>query len=146
MRAAQPIGALDAGLNVSLSAVVPCRRKNARTKCISILTKFRRLTDDLVNVLVCPSLRLSACECSSVCSSFRSPCVRRPSALSPLFYIFLLNDSGYTHTHTVRSPAPTDAALVPNDLTTCGAHFECDQPAVPALSRAACSVSLQPLS
>ena len=34
-------------------------------------------------VLVCPS------ECSSVCSSFRSPCVRRPSALSPLFYLFL---------------------------------------------------------
>ena len=32
-------------------------------------------------VLVCPS------ECSSVCSSFRSPCVRRPSALSPLFYL-----------------------------------------------------------
>ena len=35
-------------------------------------------------VLVCPS------ECSSVCSSFRSPCVRRPSALSPLFYLLLL--------------------------------------------------------
>jgi hypothetical protein len=33
-------------------------------------------------VLVCPS------KCSSVCSSFRSPCVRRPSALSPLFYVF----------------------------------------------------------
>ena len=33
-------------------------------------------------VLVCPS------ECSFVCSSFRSSCVRRPSALSPLFYSF----------------------------------------------------------
>ena len=32
-------------------------------------------------VLVCPS------ECSSVCSSFRSSCVCRPSALSPLFYL-----------------------------------------------------------
>jgi hypothetical protein len=33
-------------------------------------------------VLVRPS------ECSSVCSSFRSPCVRRPSALSPLLYVY----------------------------------------------------------
>ena len=44
------------------------------------------------------------------------------------------------HSHAFAA----DAALVPNDLTTCGAHFECDRLAVPTLSRAACSVSLQP--
>ena len=42
----------------------------------------RRDRSGLPLVLVCPS------ECSFVCSSFRSPCVRRPSALSPLFYVF----------------------------------------------------------
>ena len=35
-------------------------------------------------VMVCPS------ECSSVCSSFRFPCVRRPPALPPLFYLSFL--------------------------------------------------------
>ena len=42
-------------------------------------------------VLVCPS------ECSSVCSSFRSPCVRRPSALSPLFYVFICKVIGMVY-------------------------------------------------
>ena len=57
-----------------LLLVCPVPLPSIRVPCCSMLVL-------LPLVLVCPS------ECSSVCSSFRSPCVRRPSALSPLFYI-----------------------------------------------------------
>ena len=56
-----------------LLLVCPVPLPSIRVPCCSMLVL-------LPLVLVCPS------ECSSVCSSFRSPCVRRPSALSPLFY------------------------------------------------------------
>ena len=56
-----------------LLLVCPVPLPSIRVPCCSMLVL-------LPLVLVCPS------ECSSVCSSFRSPCVRRPSAVSPLFY------------------------------------------------------------
>ena len=59
-----------------LLLVCPVPLPSIRVPCCSMLVL-------LPLVLVCPS------ECSSVCSSFRSPCVRRPSALSPLFYVFI---------------------------------------------------------
>ena len=63
----------------------------------------RRLDEEMFSSTLLPSIRVPCCsmlvllplvlvcpsECSSVCSSFRSPCVRRPSAVSPLFYLFL---------------------------------------------------------
>ena len=60
-----------------LLLVCPVPLPSIRVPCCSMLVL-------LPLVLVCPS------ECSSVCSSFRSPCVRRPSALSPLFYIYIM--------------------------------------------------------
>ena len=65
-----------------LLLVCPVPLPSIRVPCCSMLVL-------LPLVLVCPS------ECSSVCSSFRSPCVRRPSALSPLFYIFII-ETAYT--------------------------------------------------
>ena len=58
-----------------LLLVCPVPLPSIRVPCCSMLVLLPLL-------LVCPS------ECSSVCSSVRSPCVRRPSALSPLFYIY----------------------------------------------------------
>ena len=60
-----------------LLLVCPVPLPSIRVPCCSMLVL-------LPLVLVCPS------ECSFVCSSFRSPCVRRPSALSPLFYLYNL--------------------------------------------------------
>ena len=63
-----------------LLLVCPVPLPSIRVPCCSMLVL-------LPLVLVCPS------ECSSVWSSFRSPCVRRPSALSPLFYVLILSDT-----------------------------------------------------
>ena len=53
-----------------------------------------------------PAAGVFPSECSSMCSSFRSPCVRRPSAISsPLFY-FTFNKiqySMYTHCAVAKS-------------------------------------------
>ena len=68
-----------------LLLVCPVPLPSIRVPCCSMLVL-------LPLVLVCPS------ECSSVCSSFRSPCVRRPSAVSPLFYYeFMLDTIHYRH-------------------------------------------------
>ena len=66
-----------------LLLVCPVPLPSIRVPCCSMLVL-------LPLVLVCPS------ECSSVCSSFRSPCVRRPSALSPLFYIYIVYEPHVT--------------------------------------------------
>ena len=74
-----------------LLLVCPVPLPSIRVPCCSMLVL-------LPLVLVCPS------ECSSVCSSFRSPCVRRPSALSPLFYIYMADGSTLVHAACAAPP------------------------------------------
>ena len=84
-----------------LLLVCPVPLPSIRVPCCSMLVL-------LPLVLVCPS------ECSSVCSSFRSPCVRRPSALSPLFYVFI--------TQTLHPTCATAAVLASFVCASGGAH------------------------